>query len=144
MRALAVEQEGKKLKVEDLFKACLPQVKKPDGVSTARHGPALVATAALEQARILHERVREKDPEAMYALAMLIGSEAPKEQAEYEASAWPAYGGRYGFGRHALLLEAAALENKDAAAYLCSVASDPGAPARYRANKDKWCSVQAR
>lgn len=144
MRALAVEQEGKNAKIEDLFKACLPQVKKPDGVSTAGHGPALVATAALEQARILHERVREKDPEAMYALAMLIGSEAPKEQAEYEASAWPAYGGRYGFGRHALLLEAAALENKDAAAYLCSVASDPGAPARYRANKDKWCSVQAR
>lgn len=144
MRALAVEQEGKNAKIEDLFKVCLPQVRKPDGVSTAGHGPALVATAALEQARILHERVREKDPEAMYALAMLIGSEAPKEQAEYEASAWPAYGGRYGFGRHALLLEAAALENKDAAAYLCSVASDPGAPARYRANKDKWCSVQAR
>lgn len=97
---------------------------------------------AIENAKSLHQKANEKDPEAMYALAMLVIAEAPATQAEYDASEWPRYGGRYVFGRHALLQEAARLGSKDAAAYLCKVASDPGAPARYRSNKDTWCSAQ--
>jgi hypothetical protein len=143
MRDLAVELKGRNPSIDDLFKGCLPGVKKSDGVPLAEQVPGSVTTAALEKAKLLHERVKEKDAEAMYTLAMLIESSAPKGQVEYDASEWPKYGGRYVFGRQALLMEAASLDNKKAAAYLCKVASDPGAPARYRGNKEKWCSVQA-
>jgi hypothetical protein len=142
MRESATGSAGKNTRIEDLFKACLPKTGAASGDAFAVQSSAVVDTAALEEAELLHERVMKKDAEAMYALAMLIGSKAPKGQAEYEVSNWPKYGGRYVFGRNALLLEAASLENRNAKAYLCKVASDPGAPARYRANKDKWCAVE--
>jgi hypothetical protein len=142
MRMLAAELPGNGSKIEDLFKACLPQSAKLNGDLPAKKNPTVVAAAALDEARLLHEKAGKKDADAMYALAMLIGSEAPKDRSEYEASEWPKYGGRYVLGRYALLMEAASLENKNAAAYLCKVAVDPGAPARIRGSKEKWCSVQ--
>jgi len=108
----------------------------------AQQSAAVVAVSPLEQAKALHEKAKDKDSEAMYALAILVILEAPKSEAEYNTSEWPKFGGRFVLGRHALLEESASLGNRNAAAYLCKFSSDPGAPARVRSSRDKWCSAQ--